>query len=134
MLLGTVRETRVVIASSELKAATDYESAYEKTSLTMQTAIRALQEVNPLAKRRQTTLSRLKSVLIGVFDAGTASIGSHSFQKHEVLIDSDSPLLSLPSGPEIFDQEKEYWKLQEGLLLFRGRLYVPSWLHCREVV
>ncbi len=90
----------------------------------MQTAIRALQEVDSLAKRQRTALSRSKNVLIGVFDAGAASIGSHSFQKHEVLIDSDSLLSSLPSGPEMSDPEKKYWKLQKSLLLFRGRLYV----------
>ncbi len=134
VLLGTVGEDGFVIPRSELRAATDQESAYEETSLTMQTAIRALQEVDPLAKRRRTALSRSKSVLIGVSDAGTASVGSHSFQKHEVSIDSDSPLSSLPSGPEMSDPEKEYWRLQEGLLLFRGRLYVPPGLLRREVV
>ncbi len=134
MLLGTVRENGVVIACSELKAATDHESAYEETSLTMKTAIKALQEVDSLAKRRQTALSRSKNVVIGVFDAGTASIESYSFQKHEVSIDSDSPLLSFPSGTEMSDLEKEYWNLQKSLLLFRGRLYVPPWLLRREVV
>ena len=134
MLLGTIRENGVVFARSELKAATDHESAYEETFLTMQTAIGALQEVDPLAKRRQTALSGSKNVLIGVFDAGTASIGSHFFQKHEVSIDSDSSFLSLQSDPEMSDPEKEDWKLQEGLLLFKGRLYVPPGLLCREVV
>ena len=134
VLLGTVGEDGVVIPRSELRAATDQESAYGETSLTMQTAIRALQEVDPLAKRRRTALSRSKSVLIGISDAGTASVGSHSFQKHEVSIDSDSPLSSLPSGSEMSDPEKEYWRLQEGLLLFRGRLYVPPGLLRREVV
>ncbi len=74
MLLGTVRENRGVIARSELKATTDHESTYEETSLTMQTPIRALQEVDPLAKRRKTALFRSKNVFIAIFDAGTASI------------------------------------------------------------
>ncbi len=32
------------------------------------------------------------------------------------------------------DLEKEYWKLQESLLVFREILYVPLWLLCQEVV
>lgn len=56
----------------------------------------------------QTTLSRLKSILIDVSDAGTALVESHSFQKYEVLIDTDLPLSSFPSSPEIFDPEKKY--------------------------
>ena len=134
VLLGTVREDGAVIPRSQLKTAMGNESAYEETSLTMQTAIRALQEVDPLAKRRRTALSKSRNVLIGVSDAGSASVGSHSFQKHEVSIDSDSPFSSLPSGAEMSDPEKEYWKLQDSLLLFRGRLYVPPGLLRREVV
>ena len=43
-LLGTVRENIIFIARSELlKAATDHESAYKETFLTLQTAIKALQ-------------------------------------------------------------------------------------------
>lgn len=72
----------------------------------MQTAIKALQEVDPLAMRRQTALSRSRSVLIGVSDPGTASVEGHSFQKHEVSIESNLPLLSLLSGAEISDLEK----------------------------
>ena len=72
----------------------------------------------------QTTLSRSKNVLIEVFDAGTALVGGHFFQKYEVSIDSDSLLSSLPSGPKISDPEKEYGRLQEGLFLFRERLYI----------
>ena len=83
--------------------------------------------------RWQTALSRTKSVLIGVSDTGTASVRGHFFQKHEVSIDSDSLLLSLPSVPEMSDPEKEYWRLQEVLLLFRGRLYVPLGLLHQEV-
>lgn len=52
MLLGTIGEDRAVIPRSQLKTVKDNESAYEETSLTMQTAIWALQEVDPLAKRR----------------------------------------------------------------------------------
>ena len=74
----------------------------------MQTAIRALQEVDPLAMHWQIALSKLKSVQIEVSDAGTVSVRGYSFQKHEVLIESDSPLLSLPSGAEMSDPEKEY--------------------------
>lgn len=32
------------------------------------------------------------------------------------------------------DPEKEYWKMQDGLLLFRERLYVPPGLLRREVI
>ncbi len=64
MLLGTVRENEVVIARSKQKAAADHESAYEKTRLTIKTGIKALQEVDPLAKRRQTALSMSKNVVI----------------------------------------------------------------------
>ncbi len=134
MFLGTVIENRVFIARFELKAATNHVSAYKETSLTMQTAIRALQEVNLLVKYRYTALSKSKNDLIGVFDAGTASIKSHSFQKHEVLIANNSPLSTLLSDPEIYDTEKEYWELQEGLLLFRERLYIPPGLLCRKVI
>ena len=34
----------------------------------------------------------------------------------------------------MFEPKKEYWRLQEGLLFFRERLYVPPELLCREVV
>lgn len=74
----------------------------------MQTAIKALQEVDPLAISRQTALSRSKRVLIGVSDAGTPAVGGHSFQKHEVSIQNDLMLSSLPSGAEMFDPKKEY--------------------------
>ena len=77
----------------------------------MQTAIKALQEVDLLAMRRQIALFKLKSVLTRVSDAGTVSVGGHSLQKHEVLIESDSPLSSYPSGAKASDPEKEYWKL-----------------------
>ena len=68
---------------------------------------------------QQTALSRSKSVLIEVSDARTASVGGHFFQKHEILIHSDSPLLFLPLGPKMSDLEKKYLRLQEDLLLFR---------------
>ena len=67
------------IPHSKLRAATDQESPYEETSLTMQTTIRALQEVDLLAMRWQNALSRSKSFLIGVSDARTASVGGHFF-------------------------------------------------------
>ena len=72
VLLGNLRKNRVFIAYSELKTATDHDSLYEKTFFTMQTAIKALQEVDPLAKRRRTLLSRSKDVLIRIFDAEKA--------------------------------------------------------------
>ena len=127
-------ENSDLIPRPKLRVATDQESAYKETFLTMQTVIKGLQEVDPLTMHRQTTLSKLKSVLIDVSNAGIASVGGDSFQKHEVSIDGDSPFSSLPSSPEMSDLEKEYWRLQEGLLLFKGRLYVPPGLLCREVV
>lgn len=123
-----------LIPRSELRAATDQETAYEETSLIMQTAIKVLQKVDPLAMRRQTALSKSKSIFIEVSDARIAVVGSHSFQRHEILIESDSPLLSLSSDAKMSDPEKEYWALQEGLILFRERLYIPPGLLRREVV
>ena len=108
ILLETIGEDGNLIDCSELKAETDQESAYEETSLTMQTAIKALQEVDPLAMHRQIALSKLKGVLIGVSDVRTVSVRGHSFQKHEVSIESDSSLSSLSSGAEMSDLEKEY--------------------------
>lgn len=67
------------IPHSKLRAATDQKFAYEETSLTMQNIIRALQKVDPLAIRRQTALSKSKSVLIRVSDARTALVGGYSF-------------------------------------------------------
>ena len=64
---------------SKPRATTDQKSTYEETSLTIETAIRALQEVDFLAIHWQTVSSRSKSVLIGVFDAGTASVEGHFF-------------------------------------------------------
>ena len=100
----------------------------------MQTTIRALQEVDLLAIGRKTALSRSKSVFIEVFNAKTVIVEGHVFQKHEVWIDSDLPLLFLPLVPEISDPEKEYWRLHKGLLLFKKMLYLPPNLLCQEVV
>ena len=108
ILLGTIGEDGDLIPRSKLRAATNQESAYGEIFLTLQTAIEALQEVDPLAICRRTAISRSKSVLIGVSDAGAASVEGQSFQKHEVLIDIDSPLLSPLSAPEMSDPEKEY--------------------------
>ena len=68
-----------LIPCSKLKAIMDQESAYEETFLTMQTAIKALREVDPLAIRWQTALSRSKRVLIGVSNSETVSVGCHFF-------------------------------------------------------
>ena len=74
-----MEENGNLIPCSKLRATMDPESAYEETFLTMKTTIRALQEVDPLAIRLQTTLSRSKSVLIGVSDSGIASVECHFF-------------------------------------------------------
>lgn len=74
----------------------------------MQTAIRALQEVDPLIIYWQTVLSRSKSVLIRVSITRTSSIRDYFFQKHEILIESDLSLSSFLLGIEISDPEKEY--------------------------
>lgn len=104
MLLGTVGEDGAVIPRSQLKAATTDESAYEESSLTMQTAIRALQEVDPFATRRRTALSKSKNVLIGVSEVRTISVGCHSFRKHEVSIGSDSPISIAARGSHSFQK------------------------------
>ena len=132
--MGTIEEDGNPIPRSKLRVATNQESAYEETFLTMQTAIKALQKVDPIAICQQTALSRSKIVLIGVFDTRIASVGGHVFQKHEFLIDNDLSLLSLPLSSEMSDYEKECWRLQKGLLLIRRRLYIPLWLFCQEVV
>lgn len=110
------------------------EFIYKKTFLTMQTTIKALQKVDPLTIYWQTALFKLKSVLIGVFDAEIALIKSHFFQKHEVSIESDSLLLFFLSLTEISDPKKKYWKPQKGLLLFRKRLYILFGLFCKKMV
>lgn len=58
----------------------DYKSTYEKIFLTIQTAIRALQDINSLAKHWQTALSKSMIIFIRVFDTKIASIYSHCFQ------------------------------------------------------
>ena len=82
MLFRTIKKNNVAIFYSDLKAAIDKKSAYEKASLTVQTTIRALQDKNPFAKCWQIILSRSKVIFIGVFNARIASIKSHSFEKY----------------------------------------------------
>ena len=67
-------------------------------------------------------------------DSPLLLLGGHSSQKQEVLVESDSPLLSLLSGGEMSEPERAYWTLQDGLLLFKNKLYVPPGLLRREIV
>lgn len=58
----------------------DHESPYVEIFWTMKTAIKALQQVDPLANLRQTAIFRWKNILIEICDAKTILIGSQFFR------------------------------------------------------
>lgn len=66
-----------MLSCSELKAAAVEESGYKKVSLTIQIAIRPLQEVDSPAKRQQVALSKLEHIFISVSQTGFAQPGNY---------------------------------------------------------
>ena len=97
VLLGTMGKDGKISSRSKLKAAAVEESGYEEVSLTMQIAIKALQEVDPLAKRQRVALSRSEHILISVSQTGSAQLGNYSIQRQEVSDNGNPPLLLLES-------------------------------------
>ena len=53
-----------IVSRSELKAAAAEKCGYEEVSPTIPIAIRALQEVDPLAQRQRVALSRSENILM----------------------------------------------------------------------
>ena len=97
ILLGIMGKDGKILSRLKLKAAAVEESGYEEVSLTMQIAIKALQEVDPLAKRQRVALSRSEHILISVSQTGSAQLGNYSIQRQEVSDDRNPPLLLLGS-------------------------------------
>lgn len=62
LLVGNENNQGDIIIHTTLYEAASGESAYEKISLTMQTAIQVLQKVDLLAKRRQTAIIKSNKI------------------------------------------------------------------------
>ena len=92
LLVGNENDQRDIIAHATLQTAASDESAYEEISLTMQTAIRALQEVDPLAIRRRAAIIRLNGVCTALSDGTKAHLGVGNLKQPNVVDDSDSPI------------------------------------------
>ena len=95
-----------IITHTILQEAAADESAYEQTSLAMQTAIRALQEVDPLAICRRPALNK---VLRTSSDITKAYLRDVSLKYHKVVKDSDSPLTLLSFQNDMSNLEQPVW-------------------------
>ena len=122
----------------------------------MQTAIQALQEVDPLAIRRPAGIIKLNKILTLLPDSTKAHSGVSNLKQPNVIDDSDSPtkaylgvrnlkqpnvvddsdslLSSLSASEYLPDPEESEWQLKDGLLVFKDKLYVsPGVLRCEAV-
>lgn len=122
----------------------------------MQTAIRALQEVNPLAIHRQAAIKRSNEICTTLADKTRThqrasnpkqpnvvddsslptniKLGVGDLKQPNVVGDSDSPLSSLSSLEDMPDPEESEWQLKDDLLCFKSKLYVPTGVLRREAV
>lgn len=64
MVLGNKNNQRENIAHTTLQEASNGESAYEEISLTMQTTIQTLQEVDFLAIRQQAAIKKSNEIFM----------------------------------------------------------------------
>ena len=156
MILGNENNQGNIIAHTTLQEAASGKSAYEEISLTMQTAIRALQEVDPLAIRRRAAIKKSNEICTTSADKTRAhqgagnlkqpnvvddsssptnvNLGVGDLKQPNVVDDSDSPLSSLSSIEDMPDPEESEWQLKDDLLCFKGKLYVPPGVLRREAV
>lgn len=127
MILGNENNQGNIIAHTTLQKAASRESAYEEISLTIQTAIWALQEVDPLVIRRRAAIKKSNEICImsadktrthqgagnlkqpNVVDDSSSTtnvkLGVGDLKQPNVLDDSDLPLSSLSSSEDMADPE-----------------------------
>ncbi len=107
-----------ILSHSELKPPLVKETGYEEVYLTMQIAIRALQKIDSLVKRKRVTLSRLEHILISVSQTGSTHLGNYSIQRQEVSDDGNSPLSLF--GSHSSQKQEVPIDCDSPLLLLRG--------------
>ena len=94
LFIGNKNYNRNIIAYTTLQEVVADELAYEETSLAIQIAIQALQEVDPLAIRWRSALNK---VFRALSDITKAHLGAESLKKPKVVKDSDLPFTLLSS-------------------------------------
>ena len=91
LLVGNENNQGDIIAHTTLQAAASGESAYKEVPLTMQTAIKALQEVDSLTIRRRAAIIKSNKISTSLSDSTKAHVGFSNLKQPNVVDDSDSP-------------------------------------------